>query len=87
MTSIMKRPREKAIASSNESWAGRSTASRLSTLPWRGCAAKVRATVSARIVIGCEVVAALVRPIDTVRLARSQRNEAIGCVAAGPKAA
>ena len=47
----------------------------------------VRVADSVRIVIGCEASDALVRPIETVRAALSQRSANNGCRSAGPNAA
>ena len=75
------------MASRNESAAGRLAATRCSTAPCAGLAEKARVAVSVRIVIGCGTVEALVRPMETVRRARSQRIAKSGWVEVGPKAA
>ena len=86
-TSTAKRPFENAMASRKLSAAGTLVATRCSTLPWAGLAEKVRVAASVWIVIGCEAIDALVRPIEIVRLAASQRIANIGCLSAGPNAA
>ena len=75
------------MASRNDSPAGNAAATRCSTLPCAGDAEKLRETLSVRIVIGCGVDEALVRPIETAWLALSQRTANSGCRSAGPKAA
>ncbi len=62
-------------------------ATRCSTLPCAGTVENVRVANSVRIVIGCGVSDALVRPTETTWRTGSQRIANSGCFSAGPNAA